>query len=141
MKVPPPLQLIAPARTLILRLFQSCPLAGKPVMLKLSRVMCALAPKPTSPKAPPPTVGAVPKKLTLISDVAPLKAKSPMDVTLAGMLMEVRAVASWKELGPIDSTPSGMETEDSEVASKKALLPIDPTLLGTKYEAEVLPTG
>jgi len=47
-------------------------------------------------------VGLFPKKSTLLREVASLNAKSPMDVTPAGMVMAVRALAPENASTPMD---------------------------------------
>ena len=48
--------------------------------------------------------------MTDVSEVALEKAADPMDVTLAGMVMEVSADALLKVWFPMDVTPSGITT-------------------------------
>ena len=67
------------------------PTAGKPVALAET---VAFAPAATSKKAFAPTLGAFPKKTTLASALAPQNTPSSISVTLAGMVMEARALAS-----------------------------------------------
>jgi len=80
----------------------------------------------------------------------PLKAPSPIDVTLWGMLMEVKTLKNSKEFSPIVSTPSPIDNSFKVVLQslnqlptllqfkdkcvilvqpEKALLPMDVTLL------------
>ena len=93
--------------------FHVAPAGPKPVALAVTR---AFAPAPTLRKASSPTTGALPKKLTALSAVAFSNAYHPMDVTLAGMVIEVSAVASANEVEPIEVTPCGISTETNLVA-------------------------
>ena len=60
----------------------------------------------------------------------PEKACSPIDVTLFGILIEVRSVQPEKAQDPIEVTLFGISIEVRPVQPKKALDPIDVTLLG-----------
>lgn len=53
-------------------------------------------------------VGALPRKKTLVSALAPLNASLPIDVTPAGIVMEVSALAPLNVKSLIDVTPVGM---------------------------------
>jgi hypothetical protein len=63
-------------------------------------------------KAPIPIVASVlvPEKTTELRELVPRKAVTPIDVTLAGIVMEVSPLLS-KALSPIDVTLSGIGIE------------------------------
>jgi hypothetical protein len=82
----------------------------------------------------------VPSKVTDSSAVAPLNALDPIDVTLAGMVMEVSEVAVWNMWAGIDLrvlVPSKV-TEVSAVKSRNAWFPINLTLAGMVMEASLV---
>jgi hypothetical protein len=64
--------------------------------------MYAVAPLATPANALEPTVvGALPRNSTVESEESPSNAKSPIDVTVSGIVMEVKAVASLNAESPI----------------------------------------
>ena len=67
-----------------------------------------------------------------------LKALRAIDVTVLGIVMEVRPLHPSKEEPPIDFNPFERVTEVSPVQSSKAELPIDVTLLGIDNEVMLL---
>ena len=71
--------------------------------------------------------GAV--KVTVPNDVHPLKQSVPMDVTVAGILMEVSEVHPSNVLDSNLVTAAGIVTEDNLVHPSKADAPINVTLV------------
>jgi hypothetical protein len=86
----------------------------------------------------PSTVGALPSKKTLLNDATSLNAPSPIDVTVDGMEMEVRAVAPANVQLSMDVTPSGMLIAVSDVAEANAALRIDATVDGIDTEVRAV---
>ena len=67
-----------------------------------------------------------------------LKALRAIEVTVLGIVMEVRPLHPSKEEPPIEVNPFERVTEVSPVQSSKAELPIDVTLLGIDKEVMLL---
>ena len=80
MRVYTPTAMVRPLRS---------PTAGYPVALDRIYAVAPVTPLNASLAI----VGLFPKKYTLLREVASLNAKSPMDVTPAGMVMAVSALA------------------------------------------------
>jgi hypothetical protein len=76
----------------------SVPTAGYPVAVERIYAVAPLTP----PNASVSSVGLSAKKYTLRRTLAYANARSPMDVTPAGMMMVVRAFASENEPIPMD---------------------------------------
>ena len=73
--------------------------------------------------------------ITEIRDGLSANATSPIDKTPNGNSTETRAVSS-KEASPIEVTLEGMTTEVNDVACKNALAPIDVTLSGMSTDVK-----
>jgi hypothetical protein len=87
-----------------------------------------------------PTVGALPKKRTLRREVAPEKLNSPIDDTVAGMVIEARLTALEKaRLSIVTSVlvPAKF-TESSALAPINASSPMDVTVAGIITEVRLL---
>ena len=71
---------------------------------------------------------------------APLYALPYMlsNVTLSGMVTDVKPLHSWKAYEPIDVTPSGMVTDVKPLQPRKASCPIDVTLSGMVTDVKPL---
>jgi hypothetical protein len=95
------------------RLFHAAP--SKPVAVSLIR---NFADAPIVEKAFAPTLlGAFPRNLTEVRELARVKASFPIEVTPAGISIEVSDLASWKAQLPMEVTEDGM------VIDVKALAP------------------
>ena len=81
-----------------------------------------------------PKVGGVVASTVISVRPEPLKALLPMEVTLLGMVTEVRLEQSEKALPPMSVTLLGMVTEVRLEQSEKALPPMSVTLLGMMTE-------
>jgi hypothetical protein len=89
------------------RLLQATP--SKPVAVSLIR---NFAEAPIVEKAFAPTLlGAFPKNLTEVRELARVKASFPIEVTPAGISIEVSDQASWKAQLPMEVTEDGMVIE------------------------------
>ena len=63
---------------------------------------------------------------------------SPIDVTLSGMVTDVKPLQFWKAYEPIDVTLSGMVTDVKPLQTANAPLPIDVTLSGMVTDVKPL---